>query len=123
MQIGFPYRFDSRGRTAQATDPAHISQLIEQVLFVRPGERLNRPDYGSAIHQLVFDPAGGELATATQFLVQGALQRWLGDIIRLQSLDVAAVDGQLTITLSYTPVGAGAPQAVQTVQFVTDSGV
>jgi phage baseplate assembly protein W len=76
MEIRFPFGFNGRGRTAEADGDAHLRQLIEQVLFTYPGERVNRPDFGSGLMQLVFAPSGEELATAAQFLVQGALQRW-----------------------------------------------
>jgi uncharacterized protein len=78
MSLDYPFRIDSRGRTAQATDADHIRDLIEQVLFTGPGERVNRPSFGSGLLQLVFMPTSDELATATQFLIQGALQQWLG---------------------------------------------
>ena len=41
MNLAYPYRFDHRGRTAEATDERHIRDLIEQVLFTAPGERVN----------------------------------------------------------------------------------
>ena len=85
MQINYPWQTDRRGRTAQAdSDDAHIRQLIEQVLFTAPGERVNRPSFGSGLMQLVFAPNSPELATATKFLVQGALQQWLGDLIQVE---------------------------------------
>ena len=88
MQVDFPYHVDARGRTAPATDDDHVRDLIEQVLFTAPGERVNRPTFGSGLLQLVFAPNSDELATATQFLVQGALQQWLGDLIEVEAVDV-----------------------------------
>jgi uncharacterized protein len=101
MQVDFPYRFDSRGRTAPTSEDEHIRDLIEQVLFTSPGERPNRPTFGSALMQLVFAPASEELATATQFLVQGSLQQWLGDVIRVESVGVETVDSTLDVTVEY----------------------
>ena len=71
--LDYPYHFDGRGRTAATSNDAHMRDLIEQVLFTAPGERVNRPDFGSGLMQLVFAPNSDELAAATQFLVQGAL--------------------------------------------------
>jgi hypothetical protein len=82
MQLAYPYGFDAQGRTAQAAGDDHIRDLIEQVLFTAPGERVNRPTFGTGLAQLLFSPTSPELATATQFLVQGALQQWLGDLIK-----------------------------------------
>jgi phage baseplate assembly protein W len=101
MEIRFPFGFNGRGRTAEAEADAHLRQLIEQVLFTYPGERVNRPDFGSGLMQLVFAPSGEELATAAQFLVQGALQRWLGDRIQVEDVAVEAGEGRLTVQVRY----------------------
>jgi uncharacterized protein len=101
MNLGYPYHFDGRGRTAETSDDAHIRDLIEQVLFTAPGERVNRPTFGSGVMQLVFAPNSDALASATQQLVQGALQQWLGDLIQVQSVDVQSEDATLRITVEY----------------------
>jgi phage baseplate assembly protein W len=102
MDIDFPVRFDMRGRTAVAvSDDDHIRQMIEQVLFTAPGERVNQPTFGSGLLQMVFAPKSNELAAATQFLIQGALQQWLGDVIAVDTAVVDASDGQLTVTVQY----------------------
>ena len=111
MNVAFPYLFDGRGRTAEANDTDHIRDLIEQVLFTAPGERVNRPEFGCGLLQMVFAPNSSELATATQFLVQGALQQSLGDIINLTSVGVSQDDSSLTVTVQYT-VRATQQQAV-----------
>ena len=101
IQIDYPYHFDSRKRTAETTGDDHIRDLIEQVLFTSPGERVNRPSFGSGLMQLVFAPSSDELATATQFLVQGALQQWLGDLIQVEAVDVRSQDAILKVTVQY----------------------
>lgn len=102
MQIDYPFRIDHRGWTADATEERHIRQLIEQVLFTSPGERVNRPTFGTGLQQLVFAPNSPELATATEFLVQGALQQWLGDRIRVEGVKVTSEDAALQVTVQYT---------------------
>ena len=84
MNVDYPYRFDARGRTAETDTSDHIRDMIEQVLFTSPGERVNRPDFGSGLLQLVFAPNSPELAATVQFTTQAALQRWLGDLIEVQ---------------------------------------
>ena len=101
MNVDFPFHFDGRGRTATTTDEEHIRDLIEQVLFTAPGERVNRPTFGSGLMQLVFAPNSEELAAATQFLVQGALQQWLGDVIQVESVQVENQDARLRVTVQY----------------------
>jgi phage baseplate assembly protein W len=102
MQIDYPYHFDSRGRTATTDQDDHIRDLIEQVLFTVPGERVNRPTFGTGLLQLVFAPNSDELATATQFLVQSALQQWLGDLTQVEAVAVENVDSTLRLTVQYT---------------------
>ena len=101
MQIDYPFRIDGRGRTAGTDQNDHIRDLVEQVLFTSPGERVNRPDFGSGLLQLVFAPNSDELATATQFLVQGALQQWLGDLIQVEAVEVLSEDSTLNVTVQY----------------------
>ena len=101
MNIDFPFHFDSRGRTATTDDDDHIRDMIEQLLFTNPGERVNRPDFGSGLLQLVFAPNSPELAAALQFTMQAALQRWLGDLIEVQHLQVTSEDSTLRVLLQY----------------------
>lgn len=114
MQIDYPFHLDSRGRTASTDQDDHIRDLIQQVLFTAPGERVNRPDFGSGLMQMVFAPNSDELATATQFLVQGSLQQWLGDLIQVESVQVKSVDSTLEVTIVYT---VRRSQERQTAQF------
>ena len=102
MNIDYPIHFDSRGRTALTTDDDHIRDMIEQVLFTSPGERVNRPTFGSGLMQLVFEPNSEELITTTQYLVQSALQQWLGDLIEVNEVSVACVDAMITVTVQFT---------------------
>ncbi len=101
MQVNFPYRFDARGRTAGADEADHVRDLIEQVLFTHPGERVMRPDFGSGLLQLVFAPNSEVLAATTQVLVQSSLQRWLGEWVLVESVQVEAVDSTLRVTVQY----------------------
>lgn len=100
-QLDYPYGFDTRGRTAGATENDHIRDMIERVLFTTPGERVNRPTFGSGVLQLLFAPNSPELAATTQFLVQGALQQWLGDVIAVEDVSVEPADSTLTVKVTY----------------------
>lgn len=101
MNFAYPYHLDGRGRTAQATDDAHIRQMIEQVLFTAPGERVNRPTFGTGLLQLVFAPNSQELGAATEFMIQGALQQWLGEVIQVESVQVKAEDSTIRVRVQY----------------------
>jgi phage baseplate assembly protein W len=101
MNIDFPFHFDRRGRTAATSDDDHIRDMIEQLLFTNPGERVNRPDFGSGLMQLVFAPNSPELAATLEFTLQAALQRWLGDLIQVQELEVTSEEATLRIVVQY----------------------
>jgi Bacteriophage baseplate protein W len=100
--IAFPFRVGGHGRTATSDPLPHVTELVEQLLFTAPGERVNRPTFGGGVMQMLFEPSRPELATASQMLVQGMLQQWLGDLITVQSVDFdAAFDGSVTVTVTY----------------------
>jgi phage baseplate assembly protein W len=101
MNIDYPFHFDGRGRTASTGDDDHVRDMIEQLLFTNPGERVNRPDFGSGLMQMVFAPNSPELAAALQFTLQAALDRWLGDLIEVRGLEVTSTDSRLKVDLSY----------------------
>lgn len=99
--IGFPFQIDKRGRTGVTDYASHVRDMIEQLLFTTPGERVEQPDLGCGLADLVFTPNSPELAAAVQASARGALQRWLGDVITVDSLTVSADDATLSITVSY----------------------
>jgi hypothetical protein len=101
MEIDYPLHFDDRGRTASIDEDDHIREMIEQVLFTNPGERVNRPNFGSGLLQLVFAPNSDTLAAATQMNVQASLQQWLGDVISVELVEVTNVDSTLTVRVGY----------------------
>jgi phage baseplate assembly protein W len=119
MNLAFPYNFDTTGLTAQTDALQHIADMIEQILFTAPGERVNRPTFGSGTAQLVFAPNSDVLAAAQQNVIQASLQMWLSDLIRVQSVNVVANDATLEITVIYTVLQT---QQQQTQQFVYGAG-
>jgi phage baseplate assembly protein W len=114
MNIDFPYRIDNRGRTASTNYEDHIRDMVEEVLFTSPGERVNRPTFGCGLLQLVFAPNSTELAAATQYIVQGSLQQWLGDLIQVNSVTIESQDSTLRVNVVYT---LRRTQQQQTAQF------
>ena len=118
MNLCFPYQFDGRGRTQEAALEDYIKQLVEQVLFTSPGERVNLPDFGSGLLQLPFAPNSVEMAAATQFAVQAALQKWLSNYIKVQSVVASAREEKLTVVVSYSMLNTDVTQ-VQTFVYGT----
>jgi len=113
MNIDFPIHMDGRGRTALTDDDDHIRDMIEQFLFTSAGERVNRPDFGSGLLQMVFAPNSPELAAALQFTIQAGLQRWLGDLIELKSLEVTSEDSTLRVVVQYVVRRTNQSQSAQ----------
>jgi len=101
INIDFPFHFDGRGKTALTDTDEHIRDMIEQFLFTNAGERVNRPNFGSGLLQLIFAPNSPELAATIQFTVQAGLQQWLGDLIEVQELSVSSDDATLRVDLIY----------------------
>ncbi|HKP03818.1 MAG TPA: GPW/gp25 family protein [Chthoniobacterales bacterium] len=116
MQLDYPFHFDGRGRTAETDSDEHIRDMIEQVLFTAPGERVNRPTFGSGVLQLVFAPNSDALASTTQQLVEGALQEWLGDLIEVRGVEVENEDAVLRVTVRYV---IRRSQSAQVAEFTT----
>lgn len=101
MNVAFPYHVDDRHRTADADEDTHIRHLLEQLLFTNPGDRVNRPTFGTGLRQLVFAANSPELAASTQLLLQGALQQWLGELIEVSGVLVTSEEAALRITVRY----------------------
>ncbi len=111
--LDFPFKLDGRGRVATSSDDDHLRDMIYQVLFTNPGERVNRPDFGCGLLQLVFMPNSDALATATQYTVQGALQHWLGDLIQVEQVKVSAEEARLQVEVVYRKLGEPQPRHVE----------
>jgi uncharacterized protein len=110
VDVRFPFQPDARGRTATAGPDDHLRDLIEQVLFTSPGERVNRPDFGAGLLQLVFQPASEAVATTARMAVQAALQKWLGDRIQVREVAVEAEENTLTVIVRYLVIRQQQPQ-------------
>jgi uncharacterized protein len=105
--LDFPFHLDARGRTAATSEEDHVRDLIWQVLFTSPGERVNRPDFGCGLKQLVFMPNGEALAATAETLIKAALQRWLETEIELEAVEVAADDARLEVAVTYRRLATG----------------
>lgn len=115
LNIDYPFRFDSRGRTATTGTREHIRDLVEQFLFTNPGERVNRPDFGAGLLRLVFEPNNPELTAATQHIIKAGLEKWLGDLIEIELLEAISDDATIRVTLNYL-VRATGEQRVETIE-------
>ncbi len=111
--VAFPFRVGGRGRTATADGDEHIRQMLEQLIFTNPGERVNRPNFGSGVLQLIFAPNSPELAGTLQFTLKAAVLHWLGDLVEVQELEVTSDDATLTVNLQYVVRRTGETRTAQ----------
>ena len=100
MLMAYPPRI-VHGAVASTNRVDHIRQMIEQVLFTMPGERVMYPDFGVGLERLLFETTGNEIMVATQSLVNAALHRWLGDVILVRDVKVTAADSTVHIDVMY----------------------
>lgn len=108
--LDYPFRADPTGRSAVVGEDARIRDMIEQILFTSPGERVMRPDFGCGLKQLVFMPASDALAASTQQLVQGSLMRWLEGIIAVERVTAQVGDGSIEVTVVWRKLDSGERQ-------------
>ena len=108
----FPVTLDSSfGRLSKETDySTYVVQLIKQVLLTAPGERLNRPDFGAGLRRLVFAPSSQETATLLQATVFQSLDRWLGNLIKVDQVQASFADGRMDVNIVYTLKARGDQQ-------------
>ena len=114
--LSYPYSTGSTGAPKTEGPDDHLRDLILQVLFTNPGERVNLPTFGVGVQQLVFAPSGDTLRTSVQFLIHTGLQRWLGDRIKVNQVTVSSVPGEeetVTIDIVYTPSATQQQQSLQ----------
>ena len=108
----FPLSIDGTGRLARTGVDDHVRDMVEQVLLSSPGERVNRPDFGCGLLELVFEPGSELLVAATELRTRAALQRWLGDVVAVQTLSVRLVDTALSVDLEYVRLLDGTTAAL-----------
>ena len=110
----FPFGVNAAGSIEPVGDDnADLRGKVIQVLFTAPGERVNQPEFGCGLFNLVFDPNNTIMAAAVEFSVGQALTHWLGDELVVGGVDVNADDEVLTVEVAYIRRSDLAPQAVR----------
>jgi phage baseplate assembly protein W len=111
--FGFPFAVNRSGRVNATGDDEAIRGKIIQVLFTAPGERINLPEFGCGLFNLVFEPNTAVLAAAMEFTVGQALTRWLKDDIVVDGVNIDSSDATVTVEIIYTRRRDLARQAVR----------
>ena len=101
--IRYPFAIDSGfGKLAEETDfNRHVEQMMKQVLFTNPGERINRPDFGCGIRRMVFAPNSDVTANLSQVMINQSLEKWLGTVIEVNDVQVKTIEERLEIRIVY----------------------
>ncbi|WP_141202932.1 GPW/gp25 family protein [Streptomyces griseorubiginosus] len=111
--FGFPFHVDASGAVRPDGEDAELRGQVLQVLFTAPGERVNQPEFGCGLFNLVFDPDNTIMAAAVEFSVGSALTRWLGDRLVVGGVDVRSAEEALTVEVAYVRRKDMAPQALR----------
>jgi phage baseplate assembly protein W len=101
--IHYPFAIDKKmGVLMEEKDfNLHVRQMMMQVLFTNPGERVNRPDFGCGIRRMVFAPNSDASASLLQVIITQAMDKWLGDVITTEKIEVHAINERLEVKIVY----------------------
>ena len=114
--LDFPLAVGRTGALTLTDAADHLEDLILQVLFTEPGERVNLPEFGCGVKRLVFAPNNEVLRVTTQFLIAHNLQRWLGDRIDSVTVNVTSEPGAeeaIYIDITYAPRDGTGPKTLR----------
>jgi hypothetical protein len=107
MDLDYPLHFDPAGPTATTDRADHLRDMLEQLLLTNPGERVNRPDFGSGLLQMVFAPNSPGMAAALQLSLQAAIDMWLIDVVSVEQLAVTSYESTLRVEVVYSDRSTG----------------
>lgn len=110
--LAFPLHTDVTGAVALVSGDREIVESIRLILGTAPGERPMRPEFGCAIHDLVFAPADAATAGKIAYEVRLAIERW-EPRITLTDVQVSFAEadrGMLLIDIRYELRGSNDPR-------------
>jgi phage baseplate assembly protein W len=108
--LAYPLHFDAdKGQFAKTADyDRYVAGLVKQVLLTAPGERINRPRFGTPLSQILFGPLNEEIASLLEAQIVRALEQWLGNVIRVDRVTTAIIaQTTLEVRLSYVVLATG----------------
>jgi phage baseplate assembly protein W len=101
----YPFRIDPVSGQAQRTSyAAHVDQLIRQALLTAPGERVDLPQFGCGLRQLIFTPNSDALQATARLAVERTLSQWLANQIQVTDVRVSRDDddgSRIVVTVEY----------------------
>ncbi|MEU8785763.1 GPW/gp25 family protein [Streptomyces sp. NPDC048637] len=110
----FPLRTDAGGGIALVRREREIEESIRLVLATAPGERPMRPEFGCAVHDMVFAPVNEATAGRIRYEVRSSLDRW-EPRIEVQDVEVSPAPDDpsvLFIDVRYSVRGTNNPRSL-----------
>jgi len=108
--LAYPLAFDDeRGRFAKTLDyERYVRGLVLQTLLTAPGERINRPEFGTPIPQLLFAAINEEIADLVKAQIHRAMDLWLDRIVRVERVETRQPEPtRFEIEVSYIILATG----------------
>lgn len=109
----FPFMVSENGRISAMGGDESIRSKIIQVLFTSRGERVNQPEFGCGLFELVFDMNDPILAASVEFTIGQSLTRWLANEILIEGVNVVAQEETMLVEIAYVKRSTLATQAVR----------
>ncbi len=102
--LGFPSRINVQGGVQLSADEPNIEESIMVILRTSLGERVYRPNFGSRLSELVFEPLNTQTLLLIRLYVEEALEMWEPRIILKEvRTDPDPIRGKADIVITYQP--------------------
>lgn len=102
--LGFPIQVNVQGGIQLSTSTPNIEESIIIILRTDLGERVYRPNFGSRLSELVFEPMNVQTLMLIRLYVEEALEMWEPRIILKEvRADPDPVRGRVDIEIVYQP--------------------
>jgi uncharacterized protein len=110
--ISFPFRIGNKGRVVMSTttdiEIPHIIESIRQILLTRKGERVNQPEFGANLYQLIFENIDETLISVLAYKVKEALDLW-EPRIEVRDVFITEFDGGIEVTIDFVVIRTQLP--------------
>jgi phage baseplate assembly protein W len=102
--LGFPLQVNVQGGVQLSTGTPNIEESIVIILRTDLGERVYRPNFGSRLSELVFEPMNVQTLMLIRLYVEQALEMWEPRIILKEvRADPDPIRGRVDIEIVYQP--------------------
>jgi phage baseplate assembly protein W len=102
--LGFPLQVNVQGGMQLSTGTPNIEESIVIILRTDLGERVYRPNFGSRLSELVFEPMNVQTLMLIRLYVEQALEMWEPRIILKEvRADPDPIRGRVDIEIVYQP--------------------